>query len=1062
MKIMRTKHCLIAGLVLLAVLSATSLFAATINITTYGANGSDTSDDRAAIQNAINASTAGDTVYFPNGTYYISGQLAPKSGIKLIGQSQSGAVIRFNASTEQKIITMENLTGVEIAHLTLDGNNNGNAQVGVYAYRGSGHNLHHLTIRNLTAANMYGPFGIQFNGSAGIGTTDSVISDNTITNIGPASTWGGGIRMSWGSSRNKILRNNITWTGRGGIFGNDGSTDLVIQNNTVAHSGKTSEGLGIEVWGGCHRAIIEDNIIDHWLSLDASSGCAVRRNIVRDVAESRISWAGLELVASSDVVFTDNTVDHGALIGISLSNDPAKNHCYWGYNTIQYCAMWGAQFQGDANGARHHYLYKNKFLNTVKNHPSAPYAGGFGFRFNGNAYQITLDANEIKDNQDLGIQFSGGIDQISVVNNLITGNASSAASGYPSTAADLEWANNTVTGNGNNTQPTSRGFGNQKPNANFNAPSSAAVGQAVTFSNTSSDPDGTISHFLWDFNDGLPSTSSSPIYTFNKAGTYRVTLIVWDNGGRGARVEKIIVIGSGGSSGSKLLELQFNEGSGTPVDTGGQNNTIQNNGATWTSAGHTGSAMDFLNGGVNATGPIQSALNGAFTLEAWVKLRSFPAWRNGIFGHEVYAASGFRFGIDAGGKLVFWTSESGGNINAVSTTSIALNTWAHVRAAYSAGTVDLFINGNPVGTASGTYIPSSATFQVGRFNGSPAFDGFIDEAIVSAGIGNGLAGSYYNSTGLSGPVVINRTEAVDFDWGSGSPAAGINVDGFSVRWTGQLAPPVSGSYTFRTVSDDGVRLWVNGSQVINNWTDHAPTANDSSPISLTGGNKYNIVMEYYENGGGAVARLQWKTPGSSSFVAIPSGNLLDALPSPWAALDIGGPGVEGSESFNSVNSNWDINGGGTDIWGASDQFHFASQDASGDCEIKARVTFQENTDVWAKAGVMIRETTAGGSKHAFMAITPGNGFAFQRRPTTSAQSESTAGGTLNAAPNNWVRLVRSGSTITAYKSANGSSWTSIGSVSISMSASVKIGLAVTAHNNTTLSTARFDNVTAIP
>ena len=938
--------------------------AATINITTYGANGGDTADDRTAIQNAINAAASGDTVYFPNGTYYISGQLTPKSNIKLAGQSQSGAIIRFSATTGQAFINMNVLTNVEISLLTLDGNNNGNAHIGVYAYRGRQHNIHHLTIRNLIADNIYGPFGIHFNGSAGLGVTDSTIADNTITNIGAASDWGGGIRCSWGSSRNKILRNNITWTGRGGIFGNDGSTDLVIQSNTVAHSGKTAEGLGIEVWGGCARAIIEDNNIDHWLSLDSSSTSAVRRNTVRDLAETIISFIGLESVGSTDVVFTDNTVDHGQLIGISMSNDPAKNYGLWAYNTVQFMAMWGAQIQGDANGARYQYFYKNKFLNTVKNHPAAPYPGGHGFRFNGNTFYLTLDANEIKNNQDLGIQFSGGIDQISVVNNIITGNTGAAATSYG--GVDLEWANNTVSGNGNNTQPGSRGFGNQKPTANFNAPTSAGVGQNVSFTSTSSDPDGSIGHYLWDFGEGLPSTSANPTYAYTKAGTFRVTLVVWDNLGRGARIEKNITIGTapaapsglsatavsssqinlswtdnannetqfkierktgaggtwsqiatvganvtsypntglspsttyyyrvrannasgdsaysneanattsasggagtgltgkyydnqdftslkttrtdatvnfdfagcipsgtaltsgttwsavwigqvepqfsqtytfytvtddgvrlwvngqqlinkwidqpatewsgtigltagqrynvimeyyqggGGSAArllwsssstpkaaipqsrlfpnlSRLLELQLNEGSGTPADSSGRGNTIQNSGATWTTAGHNGAAMDFGPGGLNVTGPIQSGLNGSFSLEAWIRLRSLPAWRNGIFGKEVYQQNGFRFGIGGDAKPVFWTTESGGTIDAVSSTAITLNVWHHVKAVYSSGTLRLYLNGNLVATASGTHNASTATFQIGRFGGSPIFDGWIDEVLVT-------------------------------------------------------------------------------------------------------------------------------------------------------------------------------------------------------------------------------------------------------------------------------------------------------------------------------------------
>jgi hypothetical protein len=102
---------------------------------------------------------------------------------------------------------------------------------------------------------------------------------------------------------------------------------------------------------------------------------------------------------------------------------------------------------------------------------------------------------------------------------------------------------------------------------------------------------------------------------------------------------------------------------------------------------------------------------------------------------------------------------------------------------------------------------------------------------------------------------------------------GVPADGFSVRWRGTLTVPATGTYTFRTVSDDGVRLWVNGTQRINNWTDHGTTTNTSSSFTLTGGQRVSIVLEYYERGGGAVIRLQWRRPGSTAFVAVPAAQL---------------------------------------------------------------------------------------------------------------------------------------------------------------------------------------------
>ena len=119
-----------------------------------------------------------------------------------------------------------------------------------------------------------------------------------------------------------------------------------------------------------------------------------------------------------------------------------------------------------------------------------------------------------------------------------------------------------------------------------------------------------------------------------------------------------------------------------------------------------------------------------------------------------------------------------------------------------------------------------------------------------------------------------RTDAtVNFDWGSGSPVPGVvQTNNFSVRWTGQVQAPVTGNYTFSTVTDDGVRLWVNGVLRIDNWTNHAPTTNTSAPVALVAGVKYSVVMEYYERTGGAVARLRWAYPGQGTQ-AIPQSRL---------------------------------------------------------------------------------------------------------------------------------------------------------------------------------------------
>jgi YVTN family beta-propeller protein len=138
--------------------------------------------------------------------------------------------------------------------------------------------------------------------------------------------------------------------------------------------------------------------------------------------------------------------------------------------------------------------------------------------------------------------------------------------------------------------------------------------------------------------------------------------------------------------------------------------------------------------------------------------------------------------------------------------------------------------------------------------------------------GSGLQGQYFNNKKLTGAPVLTRAEAVDFNWGA-SPGAGVKVDLFSVRWTGVIEVPTTGNYFFQTVSDDGVRLWVNNVKMIANWTTHTSTVNTSKKIALTAGQRVPVTLEYFDNSGPAEIRLRWKVPGTSTYVPLPASQL---------------------------------------------------------------------------------------------------------------------------------------------------------------------------------------------
>jgi hypothetical protein len=149
---------------------------------------------------------------------------------------------------------------------------------------------------------------------------------------------------------------------------------------------------------------------------------------------------------------------------------------------------------------------------------------------------------------------------------------------------------------------------------------------------------------------------------------------------------------------------------------------------------------------------------------------------------------------------------------------------------------------------------------------------------------------------------------------------------------------------------------------------------------------------------------------------------------------------------------------GADIWGTSDEFHFAYKQLAGPGSITAQVLSVENTHSSAKAGVMIRNTLDPDSSHAMMVVSPGAGVSFQRRTGTGDDSLDTTEGGVTAPQ--WVKLERSISgDFTASYSADGSSWTPMISETIGMNATVYIGLAVTAHTNEEVCEAVFSNVT---
>lgn len=142
-------------------------------------------------------------------------------------------------------------------------------------------------------------------------------------------------------------------------------------------------------------------------------------------------------------------------------------------------------------------------------------------------------------------------------------------------------------------------------------------------------------------------------------------------------------------------------------------------------------------------------------------------------------------------------------------------------------------------------------------------------------VGTGLSAKYYNTKDLTGNYIERIDQTINFNWGYNSPGNNINSDSFSVEWAGQIKPLYSETYTFYTTSDDGVRLWVNGQQIINNWTGHSATE-DSGTISLQAGQKYDIKLQYFDSAEAARISLSWKSNNQTKQI-VPQTQLYPKL-----------------------------------------------------------------------------------------------------------------------------------------------------------------------------------------
>jgi hypothetical protein len=170
----------------------------------------------------------------------------------------------------------------------------------------------------------------------------------------------------------------------------------------------------------------------------------------------------------------------------------------------------------------------------------------------------------------------------------------------------------------------------------------------------------------------------------------------------------------------------------------------------------------------------------------------------------------------------------------------------------------------------------------------------------------------------------------------------------------------------------------------------------------------------------------WPDTGGNSFLFLSFISL--AFGQTWQGSDIGSVGVAGTDNYNAATGVYTLQGSGPAIGGTADAGHFVYHTLTADGEIEARVASIQNTSPTAKAGVMIRQSTAAGAINVFIAVTPPGGIVSQARTTLNGATTSNQTGTLSAPY--WVRIIKDGTIITIYQSPDGINWTYAGLTSL--------------------------------
>ena len=286
---------------------------------------------------------------------------------------------------------------------------------------------------------------------------------------------------------------------------------------------------------------------------------------------------------------------------------------------------------------------------------------------------------------------------------------------------------------------------------------------------------------------------------------------------------------------------------------------------------------------------------------------------------------------------------------------------------------------------------------------------------------------------------------------------GVGVFGLlnqSIPTIALSSPPNGASYTAPATINLAASVTANGHSITK-----VQFYNGTSLLGEAATAPYSFTWRNVGVGGYSLsARLVYDS--GSTLDSSPINIDVTSLPLPWQTTDIGSPGVSASASASG--EVYTVNGAGN-ISGSADNFRFVYQSLSADGEIRAQISSVQNSNPNGYVGVMIRESLTSSSAYGMMGLLSDGTARFQVRANTSGNPWSRKLSGVGVPPNIWVRLVRTGTDLYGYTSTDGVNWG--GAVTrhhIAMASNIYIGLAVASGTPNTLTTATFNNVTAVP